>query len=63
MKQNGKWNFINGSDLDYSDACVLCRTLGENVKGFGVFVQFANLIFYTGSCPICFHILVQGLMV
>lgn len=32
VKQNGKWNFINGSDLDYSDACVLCRNLGENVK-------------------------------
>ena len=30
VEQNGKWSFINGSDLDYSDACVLCRNLGEN---------------------------------
>lgn len=29
MKHNGKWNFINGSDLDYCDACVLCKNLGK----------------------------------
>ena len=29
MKQNGTWNFINGSDWDYCDANVVCRELGE----------------------------------
>lgn len=29
VKQNGTWNFINGSDWDYCDANVFCRELGE----------------------------------
>ena len=32
VEQNGTWSFINGSDLDYTDVCVLCRNLGGNVK-------------------------------
>ena len=27
VKQNGTWNFVNGSDWDYCDAHVVCREL------------------------------------
>lgn len=29
VKQNGTWNFVNGSGWDYCDANVICRDLGE----------------------------------
>ena len=50
VEQNGKWCFINGSDLDYSDACVLCKNLGENVKHFNMYCAIY-------SCAIVYCIL------
>ena len=29
VKYNNKWNFINGSDWNYTDALVVCRELGK----------------------------------
>lgn len=29
VKYNNKWNFVNGSDWNYTDAMVVCRELGK----------------------------------
>ena len=53
VKYNNRWNFINGSDWNYTDALVVCRELGEYMYSEKT-IHYKQCLLHTIHCEILF---------